>query len=248
MEVKILSRCDADETQHLGSTALSAIDKISLDADAYLSGIRSELSTETNILSGSLSIERKHEYTQELSILDDNFDRSVICMKKFIEANTFSSDETIAKNAEKAFDKLSSYDLSFYKLGYEKELARACSLIEEYEKPDMKPIIDSLVGVSEPLADLKIKANNLNTLYIKNQDIQALKEDVIPSSIQKKVVIDIFNTKLLPYLMVMAKVKPNEYGETYTKIIKYIETINTKIRARRNRTAAEEELDEVVEN
>ncbi len=60
--------------------------------------------------------------------------------------------------------------------------------------------------------------------------------------------IDIFNTKLLPYLMVMAKVKPNEYGETYTKIIKYIETINTKVRARRNRTAAEEELDEVVEN
>lgn len=241
MEIKILSRCDADEAKHIATNSLTLLGELDLSTNAYLSDLKTKLSTETNTLSGALSIERKHEYTTELADLDRNFDDRVICVKKFIEANTYSSDETIAKNAEKALDKLASYDPTFYKLGYEKELARAFSLVEEYEKPDMKPVVESLVGVAAPLAELKTVATELNTLYLKNQDIQALKEESIPSSIQKKVVIDIFNNELLPYLMVMAKVQANEFGEVYAKITHYIETINTKIRARRNRPASEEE-------
>lgn len=241
MEVKILSKCDADEAQHLGTNTLSVLNGMDLSTNPYLSDIKSKLSTETNTLSGALSIERKHEFTKELAELDNDFDSRVICVKKFIEANIYSSDETIAKNAEKALDKMASYDLLFYNLGYEKEIARAFSLVEEYEKPDMKPVVDSLVGVAAPLAELKTVATKLNTLYLKNQDIQALKEDTIPSSIQKKVVIDIFNNELLPYLMVMAKVQADEFGDVYAKITHYIETINTKIRARRNRPASEEE-------
>lgn len=241
MEIKILSRCDADEAQHIATNSITRLDELDLSANTYLSGLKSKLSSESNTLAGALSVERKHEFTKELAELDDDFDSRVICVKKFIEANTYSSDETIAKNAEKALDKLASYDPTFYKLGYEKELARAFSLVEEYEKPDMKPVVDSLVGVSAPLAELKTVATELNTLYLKNQDIQALKEDTIPSSIQKKVVIDIFNNELLPYLMVMAKVQTDEFGEVYAKITHYIETINTKIRTRRNRPASEEE-------
>jgi len=240
MEVKILSRCDADEAQHIATNSLTRLEELDLSANTYLSELKSKLDTETNTLSGALSVERKHEYTEELGVLDLNFDDRVICVKKFIEANTYSSDETIAKNAGKALDKLASYDLSFYKLGYEKELARAFSLLEEYDKPDMKPVVESLVGVTAPLAELKTVATDLNTLYLKNQDLQALKEDTIPSSIQKKVVIDIFNSELLPYLMVMARVQPDDFGEAYAKITHYIETINTKIRARRNRTDSEE--------
>ena len=241
MEVKILSKCDADETKHLANSTLSVLEEIDLSTNTYLSDIKSELSTETNTLSRALSVERKHEFTKELTILDDKFDNRVVCVKKFIESNTYSSDETIAKNAEKALDKMASYDLAFYNLGYEKELARAFSLIEEYEKPEMKSIIESLVGVTAPLEELKTAATELNALYIKNQDIQALKEKTIPSGIQKKIVINIFNDKLLPYLMVMARVQPDVFGETYSKITHYIETINTKIRARRSRTATEEE-------
>lgn len=247
MEVKILSKCDADEAKYLGNSTLSVLEEIDLSTNTYLSDIKSELSTATNTLSGALSVERKHEYTEELAILDDRFDSRVVCVKKFVEANTYSSDETIAKNAEKALDKMASFDLAFYNLGYEKELARAFSLLEEYEKPDMKSIVESLVGVAEPLAELKTVATELNTLYLKNQDIQALKEDTTSSTIQKKVVINLFNDKLLPYLMVMAQVQPDEFGETYSKITKYINTVNTKVRARRNRPVAEEEANNEVE-
>ncbi|WP_282125775.1 DUF6261 family protein [Marinifilum flexuosum] len=241
MEIKILSRCDADEAQHIATNSITRLDELDLSTNPYLTEVKSKLVAETKILSGALSVERKHEYTNELANLDLNFDNRVICLRKFIEANTYSSDETIAKNAEKALDKLESYDSTFYKLGYEKEIARAFSLVEEYEKPDMKPVVESLVGVTTPIMELKTVTNQLNTLYLKNQDIQALKEDTIPSTIQKKVVIDIFNNELLPYLMVMKRVQPDTFGETYTKITHYIETINTKIRTRRNRPASEEE-------
>ncbi|MGQ1909207.1 DUF6261 family protein [Marinifilum sp. RC60d5] len=241
MEVKILSKCAADETAHLGSTALSTLDEMDLSTDNYLSDLKSKLNTENSALSESLRVERKHEFTNELAELDEIFDDRVVCLKKFIEANTYSSDPVIAKNAEKALDKLAGYDLSFYKLGYEKELPRAFSLLQEFEEPDMKTVVESLVGVVQPLAELKTSANNLNQLYKQNQDVLALKKDVIPSTLQKKVVVDIFNDDLLPYLKTMAKVKPAEYAVIFTKIARYIDTVNTKIRARRNRTAAEAE-------
>lgn len=241
MEVKILSKCDADETKYLGNTSIQALEEIDLSADTYLSNIKEELSTENSVLSDTLSVERKHEYTEELANLDDIFDSRVICVKKFLEANTYSSDETLAKNAEKALSKMATYDLSFYKLGYEKELSRAFALIEDFEKPDMQSIITSLVGVSTPLNEMKVSASALNDLYIKNQDILALKEKGTTSSIQKKVILEIFNDKLLPYLMVMSRVNPTVYLETFTKITQYIETVNTKIRTRRNQATNEEE-------
>jgi hypothetical protein len=247
MEVKILSKCDADETKHISISTLSVLNEIDLSTNTYLSDIKSKLVAETNTLSAALSVERKHEFTKELVVLDEKFDRRVICVKKFIESNTYSSNETIAKNAEKVLDKMASFDLAFYNLGYEKELARAFSLIEEYDKPEMKPLVESLVGVTIPLAELKTVATELNTLYLKNLDVQALKEKSIPSTIQKKVVINLFNDKLLPYLMVMAQVQPDEFGEVYAKITHYIETINTKIRTRRNRTTSEEEANGEIE-
>jgi len=247
MEVKILSKCDADETALLGTNTIPALQGIDVSTDLYLSDIKDSLVNENNALLGALSFERKHEYTKELAALDEDFDNRVICVKKFIEANTYSSNKTIAKNAEKLHNKLAGYDLSFYKFGYEKELARAFSLIEEYEKPDMKVLVDSLVGVSKSLNGLKAVTIQLNDLYVKNLDILALKEEIVPSGIQKKVVIDIFNEKLLPYLMVMAQVKKAEYSESLTKISKYIDAVNTKIRTRRSKAITEEEVNSEVE-
>lgn len=120
-------------------------------------------------------------------------------------------------------------------------------MIKEFENPDVKPLIESLVGVAEPLSEVKTAAANLQTLYRKNQGVLATKKEVVPSFIQKKVVIDIINEKLLPYLMVMSRVKPDEYGETFVKIARYIETMNTKIRTRKSRATTEEEVISEVE-
>ena len=247
MECKILSKCDADEANSIAENALFEIGEKDFQADSYLTDTKIDLGKEASILSHSLGVERSHEFTVELAQFDKNFDNRVICFKSFVSANTNSSDLDIAQNAEKIWKKIAAYDLSFYKLGYEKELARAFSMIEEFEKPEFKVIVDSLLGVTTCLGEVKTAATNLLDLYRKNQGVLATKEDIIPSSTQNKVVIDILNDKLLPYLSVMAKVKPAEYGNTFIKIAQYIETVNTKIRARRARTTAAEEASIEVE-
>lgn len=45
----------------------------------------------------------------------------------------------------------------------------------------------------------------------------------------------------------MSRVKPDEYGETFVKIARYIETMNTKIRTRKSRATTEEEVISEVE-
>lgn len=246
MEFTILSKCGADEAKSIANNALFEIEQKDFSADTYFTGITTELDNETSALSNSIGVERSHEFTAELAKLDKVFDDRVVCFKSFVDANTHSSNETIAQNAEKIWKKIDAYDLTFYKFGYEKELARAFSMIEEFEKTKIIPIIASLVGVATPLGEMKTAATNLQDLYRKNQGVLATKEDIIPSSVQAKVVIEIMNEKLLPYLSVMANAKPTEFAVTFAKIEQYIATINTKIRSRRSKmTTLEEEASEV---
>jgi len=246
MEFTILSKCGADEVQSIADNALFEIEQKDFSADTYLTGITTELSKETNVLSNSIGIERSHEFTAELGKLDKIFDDRAICFKSFVDANTHSSNNIIARNAEKIWKKIDAYDLKFYRFGYEKELARTFSMIDEFEKPKMQPILASLVGVATPLGEMKTAAINLQDLYRKNQGVLATKEDIIPSSVQAKLVVEIMNEKLLPYLSVMANAKPAEFEVPFAKIEQYITTINTKIRSRRSKTTTlEEEASEV---
>ncbi|MCG8411212.1 MAG: DUF6261 family protein [Bacteroidales bacterium] len=235
MKLKILSKCDADEAKNIAKNSIFELEQGNFTEDTYLAGIKLNLTTETNSLSDSIGVERKHEYTTELAQKDEIFDKRVICFKTFVSANTYSSDVQIAANAEKIWNKIESFDPLFYKLGYEKELARAFSMIEELEQPDVKTILDSLVGATNPLADVKSAAKDLIDLYRKNQNVLAQKETIVPSSTQKKTVIQIINEKLLPYLSVMSEVKGGDYKKVHTNITQYIETVNTKIRTRLKR-------------
>ncbi|PKQ63307.1 hypothetical protein BZG01_15895 [Labilibaculum manganireducens] len=247
MDFTILSKCGADEAQSVADNALFEIGQKDFSTDTYLTGITTDLRKEAAVLSNSIGVERSHEFTAELAKLDKLFDDRAICFKSFVDANTHASDETIAQNAEKIWKKIVAYDLNFYKLGYEKELARASSMIEEFEKPEMQAIIASLVGVATPLGEMKVAAIDLLDLYRKNQGVLATKEEIIPSSVQSKVVLEIMNDKLLPYLSAMANAKPAEFGVPFAKIAQYIATINTKIRSRRSKTTTPEEATSEVE-
>lgn len=246
MDFTILSKCSADEAKSIADNSLYEIGQKDFSAYTYLTGITTELNTETSVLSNSIGVERSHEFTAELAKLDKVFDNRAICFKSFVDANTHSSDETIVQNAEKIWRKIDAYDLNFYQFGYEKELTRAFSMIEEFEKTEMIPIIASLAGVATPLGEMKAAAIDLQDLYRKNQGVLATKEEIIPSSVQSKVVLEIMNEKLLPYLSVMAKTNPTEFAVPFAKIEQYVTTINTKIRSRRSKTTTpEEEASEV---
>ncbi|MDQ2177252.1 hypothetical protein [Marinifilum sp. D714] len=84
--------------------------------------------------------------------------------------------------------------------------------------------------------------DKLQSMYRKGQEVKALKKQIIPSSILKKDVVEVINEKLLPYLGILADNQPEIYADTYAKITHYIDLINQKIRTRRSKATAEEEV------
>ena len=239
METKVLSRCNAYEIKNIADNIIFELEQKDF-TDSFLANLNPQLKSETSILTHSLGFDRKNKYTSELNKINSVFDKRVVCLKNFVNANKYSWDAKIAVNADKIWDKIKNFDLYFYKLGYEKKLSRTFSLIDELEKPNIKPILKSLVGGADSLRELKSVATDFIDLYRKKENTLAQKEKITPATTQKKKVINIINKKLLPYLRVKSETNPDKYKKVNNNVIQYIETVNNKIRALRNREKTHE--------
>ncbi|RUT72828.1 DUF6261 family protein [Ancylomarina longa] len=247
MEIKLLSNCTANEAFDTHSNCLSVLKQKDLSADQNLTGIVTKLSKEGEVLLHSIGIEKKSEFTQEISALDTVFDGSLICFKKFVEANMSLSEQDKVEKADKIWNKIEAKNPYLYKLGYEEQMTQALALFNDLDGDEYQAAMSDLHGVSESYQQTKTAYNELQSTYRKGQEVKALKENTIPSNNAKKEILDIINTKLLPYLGILADIQADAYGDTYTKITHYIELVNTKIRTRRSRAVAQEEANSEAE-
>ena len=247
METKLLSTCSANEAFDASTNCLSVLAQKDFSADLNLTAISASMNGRSDILFDSIGIEKKSEFTKEISDLDTVFDDRLICFKNFVDANMSLSDADKVEKATKIWAKIQAKNPYMYKLGYEEQMTQALSLFSELDTEAYQNLMTVLFGVSESYVLTKTAYTNLQSMYRKGQEIKALKENVIPSNVLRKEVVEVINTKLIPYLRILTDSQPELYGETYTKIIHYIELVNTKIRTRRSRAANEEEVVSEVE-
>ena len=247
MEMKLLSTCSANEAFNASTNCLSVLDQQDFSADLNLTAISANIKGKAGVLFDSIGIEKKSEFTGEISKLDNVFDDNLICFKKFVDANMSLSDADKVEKANEIWTKIQAKNPYLYKLGYEEQMTQALSLFTDLNTRKYQNIMTSLFGVSESYELTKTAYTNLQRIYRKGQEIKALKENAIPSSAVRKEIVELINTKLIPYLFIMIDAQPEIYGDTYTKIIHYIELVNTKIRTRRSRAANEEEVSSEVE-
>jgi len=247
MDTKLLSTCSANEAFDASTNCLSVLAQQDFSADLNLTAISANIKGKSDILFDSIGIEKKSEFTKEISDLDKVFDDSLICFKKFVDANMSLSDADKEQKATKIWAKIQAKNPYMYKLGYEEQMTQALSLFSDLDTEEYLNMMTVLFGVSESYELTKTAHTNLQNMYRKGQEIKALKENVISSNTLRKEVVEVINTKLIPYLRILTDNQPELYGETYTKIIHYIELVNTKIRTRRSRAANEEEVSVEVE-
>jgi len=247
METKLLSTCSANEAFDTSTNCLSVLAQKDFSADLNLTAISANIKGKSDILFDSIGIEKKSEFTKEISHLDEVFDNSLICFKKFVDANMSLSDADKVEKASKIWSKIQVKNPNMYKLGYEEQMTQALSLFSDLDTEEYQNMMADLFGVKDNYAPLKTSYTDLQGIYRKGQEIKALKEDSIPSKVLRKELIEIINSKLMPYLGILTDNQPEIYGETYTKIIHYIELVNTKIRSRRSRAATEDEVSAEVE-
>lgn len=247
MTTLISSRCDAQEVNSISSNILFNLKKKDWSTNNFLTGIITRVETGDSSLSSAIGEVRSNRNTEILAEADRIFDQDMICLKNFVEANKYLRDDQKVKNTEQIWKIIDAHDANLYRLGYEKEIVLADSLMTDFDKEDIKPLIASLTGVPEAVENVKLSLANLKALYRESKEYDAAKADVLAPSIQKNNISDIINQELIPYLDIMSKVEPDVYKETYMVILEYIESINTKVKARISRLNKQDDLVAEVE-
>ena len=247
MSLVILSRADTNEIGSLALNTLSELGKTDRSTDLYYTGVVGNLTKNASILKDVVGFIRKKDFTEQLIVADDEFDRVFNCAKQFIHASTMVLDNAKAQKAEKIWLLFDAHDINLDRLSYEQQIFLTNSLLEELAKPENKAIIDELPGVSTQIDLLRVHNLKLSNLFQQSKEAEAAKANLIAPSTQRRVVRDIMNKDLLPYLEVMSKANPDLYAASFTLITELVNSINSKVRARISRNEnhnQEEVLDE----
>jgi len=235
MNKQILSYCDAREVNRVASTILYEIKMKEWGADNAIQGIGPRLEKENRLLTEVIGDLRAGKYGADLQEVDTAFDKNFSCVKHFVNANRYVQDETISTNAEKLWEVIEAHKLNLHQKGYERQLSLINSLLNNFDKKEIQSAIQTLYGVPENIARLKKLKVDFENLFRKNIEEGATEEESIAPYLQKKVVRNILNRELLPYLNAMAAVLPEDYAELSRVIGGFVESVNTKARTRRKR-------------
>jgi len=247
MSKNVYYYCDSNEINTLATNIEHQLSKADWTADAILSHLIAKLKEENKALSASIQFARGTQSSKALQAEDAVVDKHFICLKQFVSANLYLSDDSIANNASAVWKIIDSHNLNLHKLGYERQLALTHALIHNLEDEKVKPLVESLIGVSDRVTDLKASTASFESRFRNIKEELANIEETIAPSIQKNEVRNLINQHLLPYLNNAVQVMPEKYQEINRVIREHIEGINTKARARKTRKANEEPKASAVE-
>lgn len=247
MSLQILSHADTNEIGSIANNVLKEFAISDWSTDLYLTAILTRLREETDVLTAAVGFVRKLDYTQKLTAMDAIFDQAFIGTKQFVYANTFSLNEDVAEKAQKIWAIFEAHDLNLYRLGYEQQIFVTYSLLNELDKPNNKTLVESLDGVGANIAQLKTQNAALETLFQDSKEVEASKTNTIAPSIQKNLIREILNVDVIPYIEVMSRVKPELFAASFNVLLEYVESINTKVRARKTRSENQEETENLTE-
>jgi len=247
MNTSIYYYCDSNEINTLATNIEHQLAQDDWTADTILSHLIAELKIENKTLSTGIQFARGGQASVTLQAEDAVVDRHFVCLKQFVTANMYLSDESITKNASAVWKIIASHNLNMHKLSYERQLALTHALINNLEDQKMKPMVNSLIGVSDRVTELKASTASFEACFRKMKEDMAGVEEIIAPSTQKTRVRELINEHLLSYLNNAAQAMPEKYEEINKVIIQHIDGINTKARARKTRNTTQEPEPSTVE-
>jgi len=247
MNSKIYHYCNVSEINTIASNLVNEFEKGDWSADLILTNFINLLSSENSILSKSIQSTKRGLHIKQLEILDDVADREFVCFKQFVWANTYLTDQTKADNAKYIWKIIDANNRNMHRLSYERQMALTHSLLKNLERPEVKAKVDSLIGVQKRITALKSSSKNFESLFRSEKEEMATEEDIIAPSTQKRIVRNIINKKLIPYLNNAVSVLPEQY-ETIAKVVEnHIEGLNTKAKSRETRNLSSRSIINVTE-
>jgi len=232
MGEQIVIKCKAKEVQNIAQNILLEIKKRDLASDTFITILSQRIEEENELLTKTLRQIGSSDFTEEMAAKDAIFDRDFICLEQFVEANLYMRNKELAANARKVWNVFTANDLKLYIQSYESQILSFNSLMKQLDSDEIKPLIKSLVGVSDCLDLVKSSAKEVAETYSRMQRISDEQMELIAPLAQQKIIREIINNDLLPYLKVMANVNKEVYGDIKKVVVSYIEDLNQKINSR----------------
>ncbi|MDO4782024.1 MAG: DUF6261 family protein [Capnocytophaga felis] len=133
---------------------------------------------------------------------------------------------------EKLYKVFSKYGVSITRESYANQSSLTESLLQDFSATELESDISTLVGVSECISELRNTQNKFNEMRLEYEKTLVAQSQKPTASQLKKLLINVINTKLVPYLIAMQLVNADKYGSFSATVTQIIEDNNISVKRR----------------
>ena len=227
---KLFSNARTTEVDDTSDRLLLAYNaQTGLVSDAFLKTIFDDIHSLSDQITDAI---KRDLVFSEMEDADENVAialRSVFTVLKGYEAMPLVQLSTAAKVLTPVADK---YTLSILRLNYAAQSSNVEALLMDLSAPALKASIDVLPGVAEAIANLRAAQTAFIEKRVDYEKAMALKTAGTPASELKKPLLDLINSRLIPYLDVNKMVDSATYGHLTDLVEQIVNDTNTGISRR----------------
>ena len=227
---KLFSNARTTEVDDTSDRLLLAYNaQTGLASDAFLKTIFDDIRSLSDQITDAI---KRDLVFSEMEDADENVAialRSVFTVLKGYEAMPLVQLSTAAKVLTPVADK---YTLSILRLNYAAQSSNVEALLMDLSAPALKASIDVLPGVAEAIANLRAAQTAFIEKRVDYEKAMALKTAGTPASELKKPLLDLINSRLIPYLDVNKMVDSATYGHLTDLVEQIVNDTNMGISRR----------------
>jgi len=188
----------------------------------------SELETENNFLSLSLIKNRASVYTSLIKETDGVCDNLLTGIRLIVKGYCFLPDDE-GESANKIFSIIKPH-ANITRLSYDEESALITSIYNKVTDAEHLPHLEKFPILKRMFEMVNTENVNIKSLLKESAEYRTQQAAMLPAGKQKRIVIDILNSRLLPYLQIIMLSYEDKYKLLYNDIQNIILKANTKIK------------------
>lgn len=232
---EILSYCSPNEINDCVSDSLAILKEKNWTEQTYFNSYIQATDQKNKDLSLSIGTVRSSRFTSILKKDDNTRGRLLGGLTQVTKTSMLREDAGVVGNATEVYRTIKAHGLDLKRKSYQSESAGIDSLINELNSEKMKALVDTLPETKSFLLELIPANEQFKSNFDKSMDHKANLLKLASPSIQKKVVRELFNTKIVRFLNMMCEIDPLTFADLVKKIAPYTEKINFTAKSRRSR-------------
>lgn len=239
---KIIFNSRTTEIDAASMRMIGAFKNTSLNSDAHLSSMVTDLETHSALLTAAIN---RSKAESELDVKDSDRDQQVRALFYLVKGFVYHPQSEVKSAAETVEKVLTHYGLEITGESYSTESSLIASLLDDLSKQKIQTAIALLPGCAEVITALQAAQTEFETTRIAFEEEKAQESTEQNATTIKKSVVGIINERIVVYMRAMEVVDEPVYGAFARTIATIIAENNEVVKKRRNK--AEEETTGIPE-